>query len=119
VDPDDLSLYLKLEDRARYRAARGEHPEADEVLLVNKRGELTEGSYHNLVLRLGGRLVTPPLCCGLLPGIMRQSLLACGTLHEQVLYPAELQRAEEIWLINSVRGWRRAHLVPGALPAVG
>jgi branched-subunit amino acid aminotransferase/4-amino-4-deoxychorismate lyase len=33
-----------------------------------------------------------------------------GTITEQVLYPQDLQRAEEIWLINSVRGWLRAKL---------
>jgi len=111
VDPDDWSLYLKCEARQRYDAARQEHPGADEVLLVNRYGQLTEGSYHNLVLRLGGRLVTPPLHCGLLPGVMRQELLAQEAIHEQMLYPADLGQATEIWLINAVRGWRRAELM--------
>jgi len=108
VDPNDLLLYLKTEHRERYEQARQEQPEADEVLLINDRGELTEGSFTNLVLKLDGRLVTPPLASGLLPGIMRQELLEQGTIEEQVLYPRDLQQAEEIWLINSVRGWLRA-----------
>lgn len=112
VDPDDQTLYLKTEARERYDAARQEHPEADEVLLVNNRGELSEGSYHSLVLRLNGRLVTPPLDCGLLPGVMRQELLEQGTIVEQVLRPADLKQTTEIWLINAVRGWRRAELLP-------
>lgn len=87
----------------------------DEVLFVNERGELTEGSYHTLVVRLGGRLVTPPITAGLLPGVLREELLAAGTISEQTLYPADLIQAEEIWLINSLRGWRTAHLVEGAL----
>ncbi|MGB4599612.1 MAG: aminodeoxychorismate synthase component I [Trichlorobacter sp.] len=111
VDPEDRSLYLKTEQRDLYDAARRGQPEADEIVLVNKRGELTEGSYHNLVLRLDNRLVTPPVACGLLPGVMREELLEQGTIVEQVLYPADLQRAEEIWLINGVRGWRRALLL--------
>jgi para-aminobenzoate synthetase/4-amino-4-deoxychorismate lyase len=44
---------------------------------------------------------------------MRQELLEQGTIEEQVLYPQDLQRAEEIWLINSVRGWLRAELIKG------
>jgi len=110
VDPTDLLLYLKTEQRDRYNHARQEQPEADEVLLCNNQGQLTEGSFTNLVLKLDGRLVTPPLCCGLLPGIMREELLEQGTVSEQLLYPQDLQRAEEIWLINSVRGWLRAVL---------
>lgn len=114
VDPDDLTLYLKSTDRERYECARREHPAADEVLLTNRRGELTEGSYHNLVVQLADRLVTPPLRCGLLPGVMRQSLLDRRIVTEQVLYPADLQRAEAIWLINAVRGWRRGQLADAA-----
>jgi para-aminobenzoate synthetase / 4-amino-4-deoxychorismate lyase len=110
VDPADLSLYLKTEARQRYDAARAEHPDADEVLLCNNRGELTEGSYHNLVLRLEGKLVTPPIQCGLLPGVMREELLATGKISEQTVFVADLGRAEEIWLINGVRGWQRAEL---------
>lgn len=111
VDPTDLLLYLKTEQRQRYEQAQLEHPEADEVLLCNNRGELTEGSFTNLVLKLNGRLVTPALASGLLPGIMRQELLKQGAIEEQLLYPQDLQRAEEIWLINSVRGWLRAEQI--------
>lgn len=111
VDPADLLLYLKTEQRQCYEQARQEQPEADEVLLCNNRGELTEGSFTNLVLKLDGRLVTPSLASGLLPGIMRQELLEQGTITEQVLYPQDLQRADEIWLINSVRDWLRAELI--------
>lgn len=113
VDPTDLLLYLKTEQRQRYDQARQEQPEADEVLLCNNRGELTEGSFTNLVLKLDNRLVTPPLCSGLLPGVIRQELLEQGTITEQVLYPQDLQRADEVWLINSVRGWLRAELIKG------
>lgn len=113
VNPADLLLYLKTEQRDRYEAARHEHPEADEVLLCNNRGELTEGSFTNLVLKLDGTLVTPPLSSGLLPGVMRQELLEHGKIAEQLLYPQDLHQAREIWLINSVRGWLRAKLIEG------
>lgn len=113
VDPADGSLYLKTDQRDRYNAARQGHPEADEVILVNNRGELTEGSYHNLVLRLDNRLVTPPVTCGLLPGVMREELLEQGVIVEQLLHPSDLERADQIWLVNAVRGWRRGLLLPG------
>lgn len=113
VDPADPRLYLKTEQRERYEAARREHPDADEVLLLNNRGELTEGTFTNLVLKLGGRLVTPPLACGLLPGVMREEQLARGNITEQVLYPHDLEQACEIWLINAVRGRLQGVLMEG------
>lgn len=111
VDPQELLLYLKTDRRERYDAARSRHPDADEVLLVNCRGELTEGSYNSIVLEIDGKMLTPPLSSGLLPGIFREELLADGTIEEKILYPSDLQRAENIWLINAVRGWRQGCLL--------
>jgi para-aminobenzoate synthetase/4-amino-4-deoxychorismate lyase len=110
VDSDDLLLYLKTDRRERYAAARARHLHVDEVLLVNSRGELTEGSYNSVVLEMDGEMLTPPLSSGLLPGIFREIQLECGKIKEKVLYPADLERAEMIWLINAVRGWRRGVL---------
>ncbi len=112
IDPDQPWPYLKTVRRDHFARALAAQPEADELLFRNLRGELTEGTYHSLVLRLKGRLLTPPLESGLLPGTMRAELLASGDISEQVLTATDLQRAEEIWLINSVRGWRRAVLLP-------
>ncbi|GAM08662.1 aminodeoxychorismate synthase component 1 [Geobacter sp. OR-1] len=113
AEPDDLLLFLKTDCRERYEAARARHPDVDEVLLLNSRGELTEGSYNSLVLKINGEMITPPLASGLLPGILREELLERGELAERVLYPADLWQAEEIWLINSVRGRRRGKMTGG------
>jgi para-aminobenzoate synthetase/4-amino-4-deoxychorismate lyase len=107
IDNTDCLRYHKTTRRESLDAARSERPDCDEVLLLNERGELTEGSYHNLVLKLDGQLVTPPLACGLLPGVLRGELLEQEKISERIIFPDDLQRAEEIWLINSVRGWRR------------
>jgi para-aminobenzoate synthetase/4-amino-4-deoxychorismate lyase len=111
VDPADQSLYLKLSDRSRYNTIRQQHPEADEVIIRNTRGELTEGTYTNIVVKHNGQYITPPLASGLLPGVMRSVLLKTGVLHEQVLYPDDLATSEELWVINSVRGWQRGYLI--------
>ena len=55
----------------------------------------------------GGRRVTPPVECGLLPGVLRASLIASGEVEERRVTIDELERADEVWLINSVRGWMR------------
>jgi len=111
VDPADPFLYHKTTHRARYEAARAARPECDEVLLWNARDEATEGMVHNLVVRRDGELVTPPVEAGLLPGTLRARLLAEGAVREATVPLRELPHCEELWLINSVRGWRRAELL--------
>jgi para-aminobenzoate synthetase/4-amino-4-deoxychorismate lyase len=111
VDSRDVMLFHKTDRRRPYQRRADARADCDDVLLVNERGELTESTVANLVVRLDGALWTPPLECGLLPGVLRGELLARGEIAERVLRPEDLARAEEIWLINSVRKWRRAVLV--------
>jgi para-aminobenzoate synthetase/4-amino-4-deoxychorismate lyase len=87
----------------------------DEVLFVNERGELTEGCNTNLFVERGGSLLTPPLSCGILDGTLRRELLENGerSVEECVLYPADLEAADAVWLGNSVRGLRRAQEAGG------
>ncbi len=111
IDPTDTLRYHKTTLRAPYEAARARHPDADDVLLVNDRGEVTEASSSNVAVRLDGRWWTPPLRCGLLPGTERVALIADGTLAERVIAVEDVRRAEGLALLNSVRGWREATLV--------
>ena len=69
-------LFHKTTLRAPYEAASQRFPDADDVVLVNDRGEVTETTRANLAVRLEGRWVTPPLDAGLLPGCERAALLA-------------------------------------------
>ena len=88
----------------------------DEVIFVNERGELTEGSRTNLFIEHDGVLLTPPLSCGLLDGTLRRELLESGdgTVREALLYPRDLDFAEAVFLGNSVRGLVRAEAVAAA-----
>ncbi len=111
VDSCDVMRYHKTTRRVLLDRARLARPDCDEVLLRNEHGQLTEGSYHTLVVKLAGQLFTPPLACGLLPGVLRGELLEKGQIAERILHPHDLERADEIWLINSVRGWRRCTVI--------
>lgn len=111
VDASDPLLFHKTTRREVYEQARRERPDCDDVILWNSAGELTETSIANLVLELDGRLLTPALDCGLLPGTLRRRLLAEGRIAEARLSRDDLRRATRVWLINSVRGWREAELV--------
>jgi para-aminobenzoate synthetase/4-amino-4-deoxychorismate lyase len=112
VDSRDPLLFHKTTRREPYDRRRAARPDCDDVLLVNERGELTESTLANLVVRLDGALWTPPLESGLLPGVLRAHLLERGEIRERVLRPDDLRHTDAIYLINSVRGWRRAEWVP-------
>jgi para-aminobenzoate synthetase/4-amino-4-deoxychorismate lyase len=108
IKSEDIWLRHKTDQRQRYTdLLKGCAANVDDVLLYNERHEITETSIANVVLRKNGRWVTPPLSCGLLPGTMRQRLLDEGKIAEEVLTLDDLKNAE-IYLINSLRGWRRA-----------
>jgi len=65
----------------------------------------------NIVLRFQGKLLTPPIDSGLLAGTMRAELLEQGQVEEQTLTLEDLFCAEELILVNSVRGWIPTHLI--------
>lgn len=108
VDTDDPFLYHKTTRREVYEAALREAPEVDEVLLWNAAGELTEGTRTNLAVEIDGTLWTPPVTSGLLAGCQRAEALARGRLREGVVRREDLASARRVYLLNSVRGWRRA-----------
>ena len=75
-----------------------------EKIYHNKSGELLETSIGNLVLKMDGKLYTPPIRLGILPGIYRQHLLETGEVEEKILTLADLVQAEAIYGCNAVRG---------------
>ena len=113
INSDDPWLQHKTDQRQRYEALFDQAQGADDVLMYNERGEITETTTANVVVSHQGRWVTPPLSCGLLPGTMRQRLLDEGRIVEQVLTVDDV-RDSEIYLINSLRGWRWARLAKSA-----
>lgn len=106
---DDLWLRHKTTRRERYdRALQAARAAGwDEVLFRNERGELTEGAISNVFVEMDGRLWTPPLGSGVLPGVLRGHLLAKGEAAERVLTVEDLEAAEAVFVGNSVRGLRR------------
>jgi para-aminobenzoate synthetase/4-amino-4-deoxychorismate lyase len=82
----------------------------DEALLLNQRGAVAEASRNTVFARIGGRLVTPRLECGVLPGVLRRELIAGGQAIEGDLTLEDLERAKAWFLGNSLHGLREAEL---------
>lgn len=111
VDADDVWLRHKTTRRDRYTERAARWPDADDVVLTSSRGEVTETTIANLAVRLGGCWWTPPVSAGCLPGVERGRLLDEGVLAERRLTPADLERADGLAVVNSLRGWRPAVLL--------
>jgi 4-amino-4-deoxychorismate lyase len=110
---DDTLFRHKSTRRDPYDVARAEftREEADEVLLLNERGELCEGTITNLFVEAGdGQLLTPPLTCGLLPGVLRADLIRERRARSEVLKPSDL-KDRKVFVGNSLRGLIAAVLV--------
>ena len=90
-----------------YKKAR-EHG-FDEVIFANENGDITEGAISNIFIETRGKLLTPPVMSGLLPGILRRHILETREgSQEAVLKVNDLKSADGIYLCSSLRGLRRA-----------
>lgn len=113
LDSADTLLRHKTTRRDAYVRARAEYlsTQADEVLLMNERGEICEGTITNLFVDSGNCvLATPRLDCGLLPGVLRGEMLEQGQAVEAVISVDMLKAAKAIFVGNSLRG-----LIPAKL----
>jgi len=112
LDANDYLLAHKTSRRERYDQALQQAITDGhfDVLFFNRAGELCEGARSNVFLKIGGQLLTPPLACGLLPGVMRQTLLEAGEATEALLYRHDLLRADAIYVSNALRGLLAVHL---------
>ena len=83
----------------------------DEAVLINRGGRVADACRHTIFARLDGRLATPPLAAGALPGVLRACLLRTGRAVEAPLSEADLRSAEALFVGNSLRGLQPAALL--------
>lgn len=116
VNSSDPWLFHKFAERDRYTQlldrSKQTHPDIFDCLLVNERGEITEGSFTNVFADFGEGLVTPLLTCGLLPGVLREHLIATGQVREGIIEAAAIRSAKHLYLGNSLRGLIPVKLTP-------
>jgi para-aminobenzoate synthetase / 4-amino-4-deoxychorismate lyase len=111
LDSRDAFLFHKTTRREVYDSEWAHYSEtlgSDEVLYVNERDELAEGSRTNIFIERDGVLLTPKLSGGLLPGVLRAELLKTGRAREAILTVADLEGSDVVYLGNSVRGLVKA-----------
>lgn len=97
--------------RSHYDAFAPSQPGVFDTILYNEAGEITECTRGNVAMLLNGQWVTPPLACGLLPGVGRALALGSGKLQETVVRLEDAPRVQAWAFVNSLRGWLDAQLV--------
>jgi len=113
IHSSDVWLQHKTTRRILYdRAlALAEKAGCVDAVFQNERGMVTEGAIHSILVRSGHIWRTPPLEAGILPGVFRQHLLRIRPeIREEDIHVGELSEADEIYLMNAVRGLRRVEL---------
>jgi 4-amino-4-deoxychorismate lyase len=97
---DDPWLGVKSTRRDAYDRARASLPEGlDELIFLNERGEVCDGTITTVFFDRGQGMRTPPLVSGLLPGVLRAEI-GCP---EDLLYAEELPKVR-LWVGNALRG---------------
>lgn len=118
IDKSDVFLFHKTTRRRAYDEARARRGDADDVLLYNERGEVTESTIANVVVEMAGELLTPPVACGLLGGVHRAELLERGVVRERVLTLHDVRSASRVYLVNALRGMWEVEVVGGHAPVM-
>jgi 4-amino-4-deoxychorismate lyase len=113
-------LQHKTTHRPWYDAATqwlAQHPDYFDLIFLNEKSELCEGSRSNIYVLKNGEWLTPPLSSGLLGGVLRTQLLETGQVKEAFLAPSDLTADKaSIRLSNALRGWFDVRLNPSLLP---
>jgi len=102
---------FKTTRRAHYDAFTPTQPGVFDTVLWNAEGEITECTRGNVAMLIDGRWVTPPLACGLLPGVGRALALREGRVSEAVVRVEALPSVRGWAFLNSLRGWIGAEMV--------
>lgn len=76
----------------------------DERIFLNTMGEISEGTTTNIFFVKNKVLYTPPVSCGLLPGVMRRHVMEHFEVEERVIYPEDVAQFEECFVTNSLMG---------------
>ncbi len=82
---------------------------ADEVIMLNAVGEVTEAALSNVAFVCDGVILTPPLAAGILSGVTRRLMLAKVAVgagisaREAAVRPADFARLDECLLLSTTR----------------
>ncbi len=113
VNTTDVFLYHKTTNRGFFdkEFSRAKSIGIYDFIFLNEKDEVSQGTITNIIIKKGDKLFTPPITSGLLNGCMRSFLLSTKQIKEKRLFLKDLYEADELYVMNSVRGVLRASLI--------
>ncbi|MBN1384373.1 MAG: aminodeoxychorismate synthase component I [Elusimicrobia bacterium] len=115
IDSENKFLYHKTTLRKIYDVEYKKHCKSGyfDVLFRNNLGEITEASRGNIFIKTNGKYITPPVKCGLLPGVFRQNFIEINreNVEEKVITINDVKNADKIFFTNSVVGMKEVKIV--------
>lgn len=118
LDPGDPFLRHKTTRRGLHEQAFADAASGglDEAIFLNRRDEVAEATRNSVFVEIDGKLATPPLSSGVLPGVLRAHLIASGEAVERVLTIADLTGGSRVFLGNSLRGLCQMRMISTPAP---
>jgi para-aminobenzoate synthetase/4-amino-4-deoxychorismate lyase len=113
TDASDKFYFHKTTSRPLYAPTlqAAQHAGFDDVLFLNREGEVTESAIGNVFIEKDGMLWTPPVACGLLGGVFRRHLMETrNDVAERILRLEDVKAADRVYLSNAVRGLRAVEI---------
>jgi len=109
TNSENIFLFHKTTNRHLYETelAKARRAGFFDVLFLNEKGEITEGAVTNVYVRKRGVIYTPPVRCGLLPGVMRRVMMKKYRIREKILTLKDLLSADAVYVSNSLIGWKK------------
>ena len=105
LSSSDPWLLHKSSNRGLYDAERANLPDGiDELIYLNERNEVCEGTITNIFVKTAGQWLTPPLSSGCLPGVLRRKKIEDASCKVKIVTFSDLQDAEKITVGNALRG---------------
>ncbi|HDY88620.1 MAG TPA: aminodeoxychorismate synthase component I [bacterium] len=114
MDSRNVLLYHKTTHRTVYNEMYKKALEKGlaDVIFINEKGEVTEGCISNIFIKKNKELITPPVKCGILNGLMRQYIIKkAKNVREDILTQDDIRKADSLYICNSVRGITRIKLL--------
>ena len=109
----DIFLSHKTTNRNFYNEQLNSAREKDffDIIFMNEKDEITEGSITNIYIKKNDKLYTPPLNCGLLNGTIRKSLIYDKNAEEKIIYINDLRDSDSVYISNAIIGLQKVNNV--------
>lgn len=108
TDSKDVFLYHKTTIRELYNSQYNQCRKEGyfDIIFTNEKKQVTEGAVTNIIIKKGKYYYTPPVKCGLLKGVFLKDFCIRKKcfIKEKILYREDILGADEVYMVNSVRG---------------